>query len=184
MYWFTGALESFLDRITIDDRLCLVPDTRHIKEGLLRHLVPTPSIISAPPTPLFLKVPIDKNTPDSAIPSADTETQSKPDNIWMVKPQPMPSELAHEANLALPTMVSVASDLVDQVATPSFNMIPAPPQRSQKTDVLTRSSSAPNPMKLPPPLVPVPCARSRTPMLGIGGGGPTTQAQSCSKTLI
>ena len=85
MYQFTGSLESFL-HITIDDQLCLVPDTEHIKEGPLGHLVPTSPVISASPTPLFLKVPMNEDTPNLVVLSADTGTQSELDNIRMVKP--------------------------------------------------------------------------------------------------
>ena len=187
---FTGALESFLGRIRIDDTFRLVPERRH--------LTPAPAAgpshtRSASPSPL-LEFPMDED-PDSGVPSSSVaNTRTTPSDVKVGLTLTPISESA-----AVPVAVrepAPASSSADPLHPPTVTLIPATPQGSQKltgptliASVVHRTSPPLTAVaEAPPPPHPVPRGRSRMPAidpsrLGIREG-PTTRARSRSKTPI
>jgi hypothetical protein len=168
MHRFTSALETFLSRITIDDRLRLVPDTRHIEEGpsLADPVFPTTRSTS-PTTPLEIPMDEDDGVQTSSVPDTRTTPSDIHPDIRMVDVGQRVSESAPA--LATPSDADISATVPASISAPK----PAP--------ALTLSSAVPPPpptvaeeVMLPPH--PIPRGRSRTPATGaaLGDKGPTT----------
>jgi hypothetical protein len=193
---FAGALETFLGRIQIDDRLRLVPDTMRLAPA------PHPSLQSvAPGTPVVLptirsvspstplELPMDEDEDDVAVASSSAQdTRTTPSDvdtdIRMVDVAPIPTESATSP------LGSLAPERAP-IPPPTPTVVPATPQRSQ--DVAIALPTPALHLPIPPPTIaevdsiPPPLARkrSRTPAAGLlGVEAPTTRARSRSKTPI
>src|SRR6266542_762868 len=97
---FTGALESFLGHISIDDRLQLVPDTRRIGDRRSPALLAGPTRSTSPSTPLYLDIPMEEDDAGSGIQSVAVTRTTQSDcqqDIQMVEVEPsaMSSESHH-----------------------------------------------------------------------------------------
>ena len=171
---FAGALESFLGRIQIDDRLRLVPDHMRLSPG------PLPTTRSASPaTPLDF--PMDEDT-DRGVETGLVQDPPSDQEEDMRMVGPIGSRLAPEPEPAsLPAVVPGPdpASLPSHVAAPTVAVVPATPQGSQEGAVPITAPAAPQ-----EPL-PVIRSRSRTPAAGLlGVEGRTTRARSRSKTPI
>ena len=122
---FTGALESILGRIRIDDTFQLVPERRH--------LTPAPAAgpshtQSASPSPR-LEFPMDEDDPDSGVPASSVNTRMTPSDVQDVGPAPT----FRSESAAIPVPVPApAPSSVDPPHPPTVKVIPATPQGSQK----------------------------------------------------
>lgn len=189
---FAGALETFLGRIQIDDRLRLVPDTMRLAPA------PHPSLQSvAPGTPVVLptirsvspstplELPMDED--DVAVASSSAQdTRTTPSDvdtdIRMVDVAPIPT------GSATSPLGSLAPERAP-IPPPTPTVVPATPQGSQDVAIAVPTLSLPNPSptiaevdSIPPPLA---RKRSRTPAAGLlGVEARTTRARSRSKTPI
>ena len=191
---FTGALESFLGRISIDDRLRLVPDTRRIGDRRSPALLAGPTRSTSPSTPLYLDIPMEEDDAGSGIQSVAATRTTRSDcqqDIRMVEVEPsaMSSESHHipahvpAHNIVAPVPapppasvnnpVPVPAPTVGPAPPPTFNLIPATPQGSQVFAVPTPTPPVP-PRHTPPPTAAgeeppapskVPRGRSRTPAI-------------------
>src|SRR6266508_2950909 len=202
---FTGALESFLGRISIDDRLRLVPDMRRIGDRRSPALLAGPTRSTSPSTPLYLDIPMEEDDAGSGIQSVAATRTTRSDcqqDIRMVEVEPsaMSSESHHipahvpAHNIVAP--VPVPAPTVGPAPPPTFNLIPATPQGSQVFAVPTPTPPVP-PRHTPPPTAAgeeppapskVPRGRSRTPAINTSRlavrDGPTTRSRSRSATPI
>jgi hypothetical protein len=194
---FTGALETFLGRIHIDDRLRLVPDHMRLSPAPL-----LPATRSASPvTPMDLPMDEDEDTGPDLSSVAGTRTTPSDHQVERME-VPIPSGSGSVPSpdptpLAAPVP---ASPLPSPVAGPTVTLIPATPQGSQQVEM---PGPPPTPA-VPPPSVPSPPAliseepypppslphrvirnRSRTPAAALlGVDSRTTRARSRSKTPI
>jgi len=189
---FTGALESFLGRIRIDDTFRLVPERRH--------LTPAPAAgpshtRSTSPSPL-LEFPMDEDNPNSGVPASSVNTRMTPLDVQDVGLAP--TFCSESAAVPVPEPAPTPSS-VDPPHPPTLKVIPATPQGSQKltgptpiapvvhqtSPPLTAIAEAQPP---PPPPHPVPRGWSRTLAIDVSRlgirEGPTTHARSHSKTPI
>ena len=158
MNQLTGALGSFLSRISIDDRLRLVPDTRHIDDRLRlvpdrRHIEEAPSLAdpvfpttrsTSPTTPLEIPMDEDDGVQTSSVPDTRTTPSDIHSDIRMVDVGQGDSKSAPAPAL-----------------TPTSAVPPPPPTVAEE-------------VMLPPH--PIRRGRSRTPATGaaLGDKGPTT----------
>jgi hypothetical protein len=211
---FAGALESFLGRIHIDDKLRLVPDSRRISPGPLfddKLLVPN-SQRSSPGPPRIspsssapLELPMDEDDTDfgnaASAPDTPSDVNADPRMVEVVR---VASGSSLQAPAPQPPVPIAASDSAPQppllpptpVAAPTVNVIPATPQGSQTlTNTATSAVLAPIPSPPPPaategegfPRIRLQNrSRSRTPAVALLGvqEGRTTRARSRSKTPI
>ena len=210
---FTGALETFLSRIRIDERLRLVPDTSRIENRRSPSLITGPLLpvtrSTSPSTPHLLEIPMDEDDADSA-PGVSTslmaDTRTTPpsatqQDVQMGPPATTVSESAQmsapdsvaPAPVAAPPPVPVtpapvaAPTPINHARLPAVNLIPPTPQGSQLAP--TASVAPPTTTaEVPPPPRQVPRGRSRTAatdtsLLGIQGGA-ITRSRSRSKTPI
>ena len=124
VHQFTGALESFLGRIRIDDTFRLVPERRHL----------TPAPAAGPShmrsaSPPFLEFPMDEDDPDSGVPASSVNTRMTPSDVQDVGPAP--TFCSKSAAVPVPKPVPAPSS-VDPPHPPTVKVIPATPQGSQK----------------------------------------------------
>src|SRR6266542_4358656 len=143
VHQFTGALESFLGHISIDDRLRLVPDTRRIGDRRSPALLAGPTRSTSPSTPLYLDIPMEEDDAGSGIQSVAATRTTRSDcqqDIQMVEVEPsaMSSESHHipahvpahnlVAPVPAPPPASVNNPGPVPAPPPTFNLIPATPQ--------------------------------------------------------
>ena len=204
---FAGALETFLGRIQIDDRLRLVPDNRRLAESSLPTVSPDAPLVLAtigtgsPSTPLEL--PMDEDEDDVVVASSSAQdTRTTPSDadmdirmtdvayippgsaLGLVPERSAPPVAAH-VPLPMAPVFPAPTVPTSSVPTPTVQLIPATPQGSQ--DV---ASPLPTPAPPPPNVagvdsVPPPLARkrSRTPAVGhLEVEARTTRARSRSKS--
>ena len=138
---FTGALETFLGRIRIDDRLRLVPDNRRISPAPIFPITRSAS----PTTPMDLPMDEDEDTgPDpSSVAGATTPSDHQVERMELPIPSGPGSVLSPD-----PTAIAAplpASPLPSPIAGPTVTLIPATPQESQQVEM---------PGPLPTPAVP------------------------------
>ena len=201
----TGAIESFLGRITIDDRLRLVPDAMRIEENQVAgpsgttHSPPPPDMVAPThqtPSPLpTTPVAMDEDPSEPEVLSiTDTETTSEVPEVRMEAEPPfaivVPESPAPEPEAIVvdpPAINLIAATLQGSQELVATSPTPIPP-------VLPRGSLPPDPQPGPPITPPVATrGRSRTPAIQGEGSegsrlgvhqGPTTRARSRSKTPI
>ena len=194
---FSGALEAFLGRIHIDDRLRLIPESRQIGDD--SPLAITRS--ASPSTPLLL--PMDEVDADVGTASSVPDTRTTPSDfgldIRMGDDRPILAESGTSVPnecAAIPAPAAAApaaagaaaavhpASVPPPVPAPTVNVIPATPQGSQDTAIPTPTpalpASSPAEETVPPPRNPR--SRSRTPATLLRVDGPTTQTRSRSKT--
>jgi len=196
---FTGALESFLGRIHIDDRLRLVPDHMRISP-----LPPLPTTRSASPaTPMDLPMNEDEDTGPDLSSVAGTRTTPSDHQVERME-APIASR---SGSVAFPDPTPLAaplpaSPLPSPIAGPTVTLIPATPQGTQQVEI---PGSIPTPAAVPPssvpppsvpspptamnedplPLPPPPPNRSQTPAAALlEVDSRTTRARTRSKTPI
>jgi hypothetical protein len=199
---FTGALETFLGRIHIDDRLRLVPDNRRIGDTPSESapiLAPSPSLfpVTRSPSPTtFLDLPMDKDDDGQGVTSPsvhDTRTTPSDFNpeIRMAEVAPIGTGLGPlgsqppaDPALAPPDSTDLAPvpDHLDDAA-PTFNVTPATPHGSQQGAAPTPTVHAPPPSRPSPPpthpspLPPLPHAEESAPP-------PRPRSRTPVKTLL
>jgi hypothetical protein len=190
---FTGALETFLGRIRIDDRLRLVPDTTRIEDAPSPvHLAITRS--ASPWTPIDAPMEEDEVASSSAQDTRTTPSdihgeirmvevravESAPDTVQDTDRPPvsLPVSTADPAPLPTPSAVPAPAPA------PLVNVIPATPQGSHNLVApLPTPVLPPPPLPTLPPAPRIPRSRSRTPapaLLGVEEGR-TTRSRSRSK---
>jgi hypothetical protein len=186
---FSGALETFLGRIHIDERLRLVPDSRWIGDApsLAPSLALFPVTRSASPS-TSLQLPMDED--DDALgvtPPSVQDTRTTPSDV---NPDIRMAEVAERTPLAGPEPTALASAATDPALT--VHVTPATPHGSQHLagpppTLPGPIPTLPTPSTCLPPIaeaVPPPRHRSRTParsLLDVPVGA-TTRARSRSKT--
>lgn len=205
-----GALETFLGRIQIDDRLRLVPDTMRLTPA------PHPSQSVSPGTPLVLptirsvspstplELPMDEDEDDVAVGSSSVQdtrtTPSDVDTDIRMADVAIPTGSAHSPVGALaperapPILLAAAvpPPTPTVVPAPTFQVIPATPQGSR--DVAIANPTPALPLPIPPttvmevdPIPPPPHARNRSrppPGGHLVVEARTTRSRSRSKTPI
>lgn len=177
---FSGALESFLGRISIDERLRLVPDSRRLPSpGPASGASPLPS--RPPSPPIHFDVPMDEDDPDSGGLTSSVPTGTTPSEHEDVR-----MELT-----TLPSSDPDSAIIIQDIAAPSTSapnvtIVPATPLGSQEVQSPTPSPIVPS---LPsqggdgegtsPGPSPVPTGEDAS---RLGATGPTTRSRSRSKT--
>jgi hypothetical protein len=159
---FAGALEHFLGRIQIDDRLRLVPDNRLLTPAPLaqtRSASPSTSLFlpTDGSTPIFLPTD-DESDVGIATPSAQDTRTTPSDLNTDVRMADVGPILTGSAPPVVPIQAPGPPPFpqpppasTHTVPQPTVNVIPATPQGSQKSNVPTEAPSVPRPRPSPPP---------------------------------
>jgi hypothetical protein len=140
---FTGALDTFLGRIHIDDRLRLVPDHMRLSPP---PILPTTRSAS-PTTPMDLPMDEDEDTAPDLSSVAGTRTTPSDHQVERME-VPIPSGSGSVLSpdptpLAAPLP---ASPLPSTIAAPTVTLIPPTPQGSQQVE---RPGAPPHPCSPP-----------------------------------
>jgi hypothetical protein len=181
---FAGALETFLGRIQIDDRLRLVPDRLRISPA------PFPTTPSASPTtPLDLPVAMDEDDDLGVESSSAQETQTTPSDLQGDMRMEEVGPIASGSGSVPSPDSSPLPSIATEAPLPASQGPPPPPSSLPTIAVIPAIPSSPlaagNDAPPPPPPPLVVRSRSRTPATKfLDVGERTTRSRSRSKTPI